>query len=81
MKAFVNYVKTRDPARMLQYQQVLAIRQRKKADGRMVLPGREGLAAILRDPDPSTRRVDWQPFLRHFSQRLRPASLNSTGLM
>lgn len=25
--------------------------------------------------------VDWQPFLGHFSQRLRPAFRNSTGLM
>ena len=56
VKAFVNYAKAEDPSRMLQYQQVLAIRQRKKASGRMVLPGREGLAAILRDPDPSTRK-------------------------
>ena len=26
-------------------------------------------------------RVDWRPFLGHFSQRLRPAFRNSTGLM
>lgn len=25
--------------------------------------------------------VDWQPFSGHFFQRLRPAFLNSTGLM
>ena len=25
--------------------------------------------------------MDWQPFLGHFFQRLRPAFLNSTGLM
>jgi len=25
--------------------------------------------------------LDWQPFLGHFSQRLRPAFRNSTGLM
>ena len=56
VKAFVNYVKAYDPDRMLQYQQVLAIRQRKKTVGRMVLPGREGLAAILRDPDASTAK-------------------------
>ena len=54
IKAFVNYVKAEDPARMLQYQQILAIKQRKKAPGRMVFPGREGLAAILRNPDPTT---------------------------
>ena len=30
IKAFVNYVKVEDPARMFQYQRVLAIRQRKK---------------------------------------------------
>lgn len=27
------------------------------------------------------RDLDWQPFLGHFSQRLRPAFRNSTGLM
>ena len=27
------------------------------------------------------RCLDWQPFLVHFFQRLRPAFLNSTGLM
>ena len=27
------------------------------------------------------RGLDWQPFLGHFSQRLRPAFRNSTGLM
>ena len=26
-------------------------------------------------------RMEWQPFLGHFPQRLRPAFLNSTGLM
>jgi hypothetical protein len=26
-------------------------------------------------------KVDWQPFSGHFSQRLSPAFLNSTGLM
>lgn len=56
LKAFVNYVKAEDPARMLQYQQVLAIKQRKKDAGRMVFPGREGLAAILRDPDTGTAK-------------------------
>ena len=56
VKAFVSYVKAEDPAGMLQYQQILAIRQRKKASGRMVFPGREGLAAILRNPDPSTTK-------------------------
>lgn len=29
----------------------------------------------------SIERMDWQPFLGHFSQRLRPAFRNSTGLM
>ncbi len=28
-----------------------------------------------------TPEVDWQPFSGHFFQRLRPAFLNSTGLM
>lgn len=27
------------------------------------------------------RKLDWQPFSGHFFQRLRPAFLNSTGLM
>lgn len=53
VKAFVNYVKTEDPARMLQYQRVLAIRQRKATSARMVLPGQDGLAAILANPDPA----------------------------
>jgi hypothetical protein len=26
-------------------------------------------------------KMDWQPFSGHFFQRLRPAFLNSTGLM
>ena len=56
VKSFVNYAKAEDPARMLQYQQVLAIKQRKKAGGSMVLPGREGLAAMLRNPDVSDRK-------------------------
>ena len=56
IKAFVNYVKAEDPARLLQYQQVLAIRQRKKAPAPMVLPGRGGVAAILAHPDASTAR-------------------------
>ena len=56
VKAFVNYVKGEDPARLLQYQQVLAIRQRKAAPARMVVPGRDGLAAILAHPDPATAR-------------------------
>jgi predicted DNA-binding protein len=34
--------------------------------------------AALRD---EMREVDWQPFSGHFFQRLRPAFLNSTGLM
>lgn len=56
VKAFVNYVKAEDPARLLQYQQILAIKQRKKKTQPMVLPGRDGLAAILRHPDESTRK-------------------------
>lgn len=56
VKAFVNYVKGKDPARLLQYQQVLSIRQRKAQPAKMVVPGREGLAAILAHPDGSTRR-------------------------
>lgn len=56
IKAFVNYVKSEDPSRMLQYQQILSIRQKKRPTTRMALPGREGLAAILRDPDPATRK-------------------------
>lgn len=56
IKAFVNYVKGEDPARLLQYQQVLAIRQRKASPARMVVPGRDGLAAILAHPDATTSR-------------------------
>ncbi|AKT48137.1 hypothetical protein ADJ70_02810 [Olsenella sp. oral taxon 807] len=44
------------PARLLQYQQVLAMRQRKGKSDAMVTPGRDGLAAILRDPGMSTSR-------------------------
>lgn len=56
IKAFVNYAKGEDPARLLQYQQVLAIRQRKASPARMVVPGRDGLAAILAHPDATTSR-------------------------
>lgn len=56
IKAFVGYVKGEDPARLLQYQQVLAMRQRKGKSDAMVTPGRDGLAAILRDPGMSTSR-------------------------
>lgn len=56
VKAFVRYAMPRDPARLLQYQQVLAIRQLKAAPRRMVVPGREGLAAILANPDAGTPR-------------------------
>ena len=49
-------MKGEDPARLLQYQQVLAMRQRKGKSGAMVTPGRDGLAAILRDPGMSTSR-------------------------
>lgn len=54
IKAFVGYAKGEDPARLLQYQQVLAMRQRKGKSGAMVTPGRDGPAAILRDPGMST---------------------------
>lgn len=56
MKAFVRYVMPDDPGRMLQYQRILDMRQRKCASKPMVLPGREGLAAMLRQPDRSTQR-------------------------
>ena len=56
IKAFVGYVKGEDPARLLQYQQVLAMRQRKGKSDAMVTPGRDGLAAIPRDPGMSTSR-------------------------
>lgn len=56
VKSFINYVKAEDPARMLQYQQVLSVKQRKKAGGTMVVPGRDGLAAMLRNPDASDRK-------------------------
>lgn len=54
IKAFIGYVKGEDPARLRQYQQVLAIKQRKRQSHTMVIPGREGLAAILRDPGMET---------------------------
>lgn len=54
LKAFIGYVKVEDPARLLQYQQILAIRQRKKKTPAMVVPGKEGVAAILRAPDTAT---------------------------
>lgn len=56
VKAFVGYAKMEDPARLLQYQRVLSIRQRKAAPTRMVVPGREALAAILSHPDASTEK-------------------------
>ena len=54
--AFVGCARGEDPARLLQYQQVLAMRQRKGKSDAMVTPGRDGLAAILRDPGMSTSR-------------------------
>lgn len=56
VKAFVGYVKLEDPGRLLQYQRILSIRQRKAAQKRMVIPGREGVAAILAHPDVTTAR-------------------------
>ena len=56
VKAFVNFVKGEDPARLLQYQQVLAIKQRKKKTPKMVVPGRDGLAAMLGNPDTATAK-------------------------
>lgn len=56
IKASASYARAGDPARMLRCQRVLAMRQGKKGACRMVFPGREGLAAILRDPDAGTAR-------------------------
>ena len=56
VKSSVNHAKGEDPARLLQHQRVLAIRQRKAVPARMAIPGCEGMAAILADPDASTRR-------------------------
>lgn len=56
VKAFIGYVKMEDPARMLQYQQVLSIKQRKANAATMVVPGRDGMAAILASPDTSTAK-------------------------
>lgn len=56
IKASASYARAEDPARMLRYQRVLAMRQGKKEACRMVFPGREGLAAILRDPDAGTAK-------------------------
>lgn len=60
LKAFIGYIKAEDPARLLQYQQILAIKQRRKKTPVMVVPGKEGVAAMLRNPDSTTpkgRRV------------------------
>lgn len=47
--------------------------------------GRGGHLTVFRvtahRPLRAPRAVDWQPFSGHFLQRLRPAFLNSTGLM
>lgn len=56
VKAFVGFVKGEDPARLLQYQQVLAIKRRKKKAPKMAVPGRDGLAAMLRNPDFATAK-------------------------
>lgn len=54
LKAFIGYIKAEDPARLLQYQQILAIKQRRKKTPVMVVPGKEGVAAMLRNPDSTT---------------------------
>ena len=43
----------------------------------------KGALVEKRETRPPKRytEVDWQPFSGHFFQRLRPAFLNSTGLM
>lgn len=38
-------------------------------------------ASSYADATGAGANLDWQPFLGHFSQRLRPAFRNSTGLM
>lgn len=55
-EAFVGYARGEDPARLPRHRQVLAMRQRKGKSGAMAAPGRDGLAAILRDPGMSTSR-------------------------
>lgn len=50
----MGYARGEDPARLPRHRQVLAMRQRKGKPGAMVTPGRDGLAAILRDPGMST---------------------------
>jgi hypothetical protein len=42
IKAFAGYAKCEDPARLLQYRQVLAIPQRRHSAPKMPLPGKEG---------------------------------------
>lgn len=56
VKAFIGYVKTEDPTRLLHYQRTLSIKQRKTAMRAMIMPGREGVAAMLRNPDTTTSK-------------------------
>ena len=48
---------------------------------RAVLRNHRGLTSLKRVKAVFWWCLDWQPFLGHFSQRLRPAFRNSTGLM
>ena len=56
VRAFVRYVSPDDPARLLQYQQVLSIKQRKHSAEPVVVLGRSALAAILAQPDTITAK-------------------------
>ena len=47
--------------------------------GPLPLGGEDALLLVLAAP--VARALDWQHFLGHFSQRVSPANLNSTGLM
>ena len=55
IKAFATYLLYEDPARMLQYQQIIKIKAKKSTEPMISYLSLEGLAALLRQPDVSTK--------------------------
>lgn len=55
IKAFVNYLAYDDPAHLLQYQQILKIRAKKCAEPTVSYLSVEGISALLKQPDASTK--------------------------
>lgn len=55
IKAFANYLIYEDPTHMLQYQQILKIRAKKCAEPVISYLSVEGITALLRQPDASTK--------------------------